>query len=182
VARVCRLAARLLESEAPASSDADVEAVCLTAALHDVGDHKYLREGEDRDSMLVEALSASSPAAASRVRCAVPRISFSYQKLRAAADRDDPLSAAIEVRVVRDADRLDAIGAVGVARCFTFGGSRLRSLADSREHFDEKLLLIRDALTTSAARALAVERHDAMVAFLRSFDEEVAVAAAPSPP
>ena len=172
---MCRLAAQLLDEEAPDARDADVAAVSLTAALHDVGDHKYLREGEDREAMLARCLAeAGAPAdACARVRGAVPRISFTYQQQHAGEERDGSL-APLEVRVVRDADRLDAIGGVGTARCFTFGGSRRRSLADSRRHFDEKLLLLRDMMDTAPGRRLAAARHDAMLAFLAAFDEEVA--------
>jgi uncharacterized protein len=98
----------------------------------------------------------------------------------------------IEGKVVQDADRLDAIGAIGVARCFAFGGSRGRLLYDPLErpvmhgseaayrahqgstiaHFHEKLLLLKDRMQTNAGRAVAVKRHDFMVGFLTQFHDE----------
>jgi uncharacterized protein len=98
----------------------------------------------------------------------------------------------LEGRVVQDADRLDAIGAIGVARAFAYGGSRGRLLYDPAEaprsyadtaayhastsstimHFHEKLLLLRDRMNTAHARELAEARHRYMVAFLDEFARE----------
>lgn len=63
-----------------------------------------------------------------------------------------------EVGVVQDADRLDAIGAVGVARTFAFGGARGRALEDTVAHFDEKLLRLEGMMKTEEGRRLARER------------------------
>ncbi|KAG6767181.1 hypothetical protein POTOM_028363 [Populus tomentosa] len=98
-----------------------------------------------------------------------------------------------EFRVVQDADRLDAISAVGIARCFTFGGSRNRVLHDpaihprsdlSKEqymkkeeqttvnHFHEKLLKLKDLMKTKAGQRRAERRHKFMEDFLKEFYEE----------
>jgi hypothetical protein len=97
--------------------------------------------------------------------------------------------------VVRDADRLDAMGAVGIARCLTFGGFKKRPLwnpgldpldgvgsvsretylaqkASTIQHFYDKLLLLKDRLKTGSARALATHRHAYMEDFLREFFDE----------
>jgi len=91
----------------------------------------------------------------------IPYISYrKHPKLSA----DIPL----EIRIVQDADRIDAMGAVGIARTFAYGGAKGRSLEESLAHFDEKLLKLYDLLSTPEAKTLAKPRYD----FLRSFYEQ----------
>jgi len=98
----------------------------------------------------------------------------------------------LEFRIVQDADRLDAIGAIGIARAFSYGGFRNRPFYDDSippmhfsssaeytksqsptiNHFYEKLLLLKDKLHTDAAKKIAEQRHDFMYAFLKQFDAE----------
>ena len=101
-------------------------------------------------------------------------------------------ATSIEGKIVRDADRLDAIGAIGIARAFSYGGSKARPLYDPSippllhatkedyaaakshtiNHFHEKLLLLKDRMETSTARQLAEERHQFMLDFLKQFNKE----------
>ena len=73
---------------------------------------------------------------------------------------------------MQDADRLDAIGAVGSARTFAFGGEHGRSLDSSIQHFYEKLLLLKDEMNTDTAREIAEERHNYMLEFLERYKKE----------
>lgn len=78
----------------------------------------------------------------------------------------------LEIRIVQDADRIDAIGAVGIARTFAYGGARNQSLSNSLMHFDEKLLLLYDLLSTEEARRIALPRHQFLQDFYARFQAE----------
>jgi uncharacterized protein len=84
----------------------------------------------------------------------------------------------LEAAIVQDADRLDAIGAIGIARCFAYGGENHRPLYDpedqtnSIQHFYDKLFTLRDKMNTPEGRRLADERHQVMEAFVAQFMRE----------
>ena len=80
--------------------------------------------------------------------------------------------SSLEAKIVQDADRLDAIGAIGIARTFAYGGEHGRSMEASISHFHEKLLLLKDLMNTDAAKAIAIKRHDFMLAFLAEWNSE----------
>ena len=73
---------------------------------------------------------------------------------------------------MQDADRLDAIGAIGIARTFAYGGKNGRSIETSLQHFHEKLLLLKDEMNTEEAKQLAEIRHNYMVEFLAEMQRE----------
>ena len=78
----------------------------------------------------------------------------------------------LEGMIVQDADRLDAIGAIGIARTFAYGGKVGRPLSDSIKHFYDKLLLLKDELNTDAAKEIAQKRHEFMQEFLEEYYSE----------
>ena len=78
----------------------------------------------------------------------------------------------LEIRIVQDADRIDAMGAVGIARAFAYGGSKQRPLNESLAHFDEKLLLLYDLLSTQEAKRIALPRHQFLKAFYQQYIDE----------
>ncbi|KAJ1566749.1 hypothetical protein HK405_008563, partial [Cladochytrium tenue] len=194
---------------------ADLVVVELAALLHDVDDWKYQpvlqKPGTDAGAVAAgskaTAFLYADPAVdrhtADRVLAIIAAMGFK-EELHSSGHEDDqppPADAASDVRrslpfcCVQDADRLDSIGAVGIARCFTFGGARARPLYDpdvapratmTREqytdsaykattinHFHEKLLKLRDMMKTTAGRRLADQRHGFMLAFLDQFEKEV---------
>ena len=88
----------------------------------------------------------------------------------------------IEAEIVQDADRLDAIGAVGIARCFAYGGSVGNILynpydnskdASSVQHFYDKLFKLKDLMNTESAKKIALRRHEYMESFIEEFYQEV---------
>lgn len=181
--RVRRTAVCLAKEE-----NADPVTVELAALLHDVADWK-LHDGTEESglAMLDQWMIDWDVPASMResVLTIIREISFKGAQVAT------PMSS-VEGAVVQDADRLDAIGAIGIGRAFAFGGSRGRAMHDpdnapemhtsfddykkksgpTINHFYEKLLLLRDRMNTNAARALADHRHLVMEEFLQEFMTE----------
>ncbi|CAN8096214.1 unnamed protein product [Discula destructiva] len=149
--------------------------VTLGALLHDVGDKKYLLPGQDATTLVRDVLLArGAPAGlADTVQDLALHVSFSSEMKNPQALRDK-IAAIPELAVVQDADRLDAIGAVGIARCFTFGGAKGREagLDGAVAHFVEKLELLEGMMKTETGRALARERTERLRVFRGWWDSE----------
>jgi uncharacterized protein len=182
--RVWQTADRLARTE----RKADRVVVSLGALLHDVGDWKF--HGGDEEAAPREAARLLRRARAGRD--VVDRVAQVCREVsfKGAGVADRPTS--IEARIVQDADRLDAIGAVGVARAFAYGGAKGRLLYEpgvkpvlhgsfaaykkskshTINHFHEKLLLLKDRLHTREARRIARDRHAFLGAFLKRFHAE----------
>ena len=137
----------------------------LLAWLHDMNDDKLASNvGQASVTAFLESISVPD-ADICFVTDALPYISYrKHPKLSA----DTPL----EIRIVQDADRIDAMGAVGIARTFAFGGAKNRSLEDSLFHFDEKLLRLYDLLSTEEAKRIALPRHNFLKAFYAQYKVE----------
>lgn len=183
VYRVWQMARRLAE---PAIVDSYV--VELAALLHDIADWKF-HAGNTAAGPRAAAAWLTSQGVAEPIKahvCAVVRdVSFKGAGVA-------PPALTREGMVVQDADRLDAIGAIGIARAFAYGGFRRRALHDPDQspqfhadfatyqqnqsstinHFYEKLLLLKDRMHTPAARRIAAERHRFMEEFLQRFSAE----------
>ena len=166
--RVYHMATRLAQEEG-----ADLQIVQLAALLHDVDDRKLSPETCDGKLRAVKFLKENGVGEADihRIVDIISRISFSAQL---------PPPESIEGKCVQDADRLDAMGAVGIARTFAFGGSRGRRLHDTEgldtnasvQHFYDKLLLLKDTIHTATGRRLAQQRDAFMREFLEQFYAE----------
>ncbi len=170
--RVRHLALRIAAAEGAAA-----EAVELIALLHDVESRSGRADHGGRGAEIAGAWLAEGGAPQGlieEVRAAIADLSWSGGRTPAT-----PAG-----RVVQDADRLDAIGAVGIARAFAYGGAHGRSPGlpapgldagapgDTVAHFHDKLLLLAGALHTRTARDLAAGRHGFLLAFLRRAEAE----------
>ena len=159
--RVYRNAKKLLESH----PEADYFAVCLAALLHDADDHKLFDTKGNLNSRTFLERKGVDPETIDRICDVINSVSFSQNRGR------KPQS--IEGMIVQDADRLDAMGALGIARTFAYGGEHGRSLQDSVDHFHDKLLLLKDELNLDESKQIAEKRHDFMLQFLSELEDEI---------
>ena len=168
-----------------AAPEADPETTELAALLHDIADWKF--HGGDYEAGPRAArewlqLQQAPEALIARVEVIIREVSFRGLGV------ETPVTS-VEAALVQDADRLDAIGAVGIARAFAYGGHKGRPLHDpavapvahgtfasyqqntapTLNHFYEKLLHLKDRLHTDAARQVAAERHAFMEIYVARF-------------
>ncbi len=167
---------------------ADMFIVEMAALLHDLGDYKLSQQGEETAAQAIEQYLAkfSLPAEiVDAIITVVDKVSFSKN-----VGKDEKIS--LEAQIVRDADRLDALGAIGIARVFSYGGAKSRIMYDptqrpqdyitvqerrtskssSINHFYEKLLLLSDLMHTKTAKQIAKKRHAYMQQYLDEFYAE----------
>lgn len=153
----------------------DHTVITLAALLHDVGDGKYLKEGEDGKTMVRDLLLSfdASQELADKVQTICLGVSYSSEiKDRPYVER--LIERCPELAVVQDADRLDAIGAVGVGRVFTYGAARTgRDMAGSLDILDIKLFELEGMMKTDPGRRLARERTERLKVFKEWWEEEV---------
>ena len=184
IERVYRNALRILREEV----EADAEIVQLAALLHDIADAKFHNGDEEKGPAIAREflLKEGFDEARTQHVCNIIRhMSFG-------GGNESLLWTSLEMEIVQDADRLDAIGAIGIARAFHYGGFRNRPLFDPQipprldmkkdeyrnsvsptlNHFYEKLLLLKDRMNTAAGRKIAVGRHRLMEEFLAEFLSE----------
>ena len=173
--RVYKLATEIAKQE-----NADVNIVQLAALLHDVDDIKLSPDTYVTKKNAVDFMTANK--IDEETMKTVDEVSF--------AGTDSVVPDTIEGKCVQDADRLDAIGAIGIARAFAYGGSKGRKIYDpeiepkigmnkdeyqknqnstSINHFYEKLLLLKDMMNTTAGKTMAEHRQAVMQEFLDEF-------------
>ena len=183
IERVWKLSKKIAEKEG-----GNLEVIELSALLHDIADPKF-HNGDENLALKIsqnflEEIHVNAELI-EQVLFVIKNISF---KNRAEAPENPPL----ELQIVQDADRLDAIGAIGIARTFNFGGFKnnlmyhpeikpnlgmnkeeyKKSNGTTINHFYEKLLLLKDLMNTETAKKIASERHDFMLQFLDEFYKE----------
>ncbi|WP_434399437.1 HD domain-containing protein [Planococcus sp. 11815] len=161
----------------------DLALIELAVLLHDVSDPKYKKAGEDPEQEILLQLELTDKER-SDIHSIIRTVSFK------GGTNEEPET--LEGRIVRDADRLDAIGAIGIARAFAYGGAKGRKLYNRNEqartamteneyrngdtstvtHFYEKLLLLKERMVTDSGKQMAEERHRFMLSFLEQLQNE----------
>jgi uncharacterized protein len=168
----------------------DVFIVSLAALLHDIADPKFYNGDETIGPKKANEFLTNQNVNKEIIQHVVNIIQhISYKN---SFDKASKKFTSIELKVVQDADRLDAIGAIGIARCFNYGGFKNRTLYDPEiipnlnmtkedykkttaptiNHFYEKLLLLTAQMNTASGKKIAAQRHDFMEMYLTQFYDE----------
>ena len=171
--------------------DVDLEIVELSALLHDIADSKF----HDGDETVGPRIAREYLNQTEVPQTSIAHVISIIENMSFKNSLDGVTFSSKEMLVVQDADRLDAIGAVGIARAFSYGGYKNRLLFDPQvlpelnmtkeaykaseaptiNHFYEKLLLLKDKMNTETGKQLAKERHDFMLLYLKQFYSEVGI-------
>ncbi|WP_396632542.1 HD domain-containing protein [Maribacter sp. R86514] len=173
--------------------DINILVVSLGALLHDIADAKFNDGDEALGPKMAEDFLLSLGVPKRTINHVTNIIKYSSFKASLTDGKmKKKLFTSKELKVVQDADRLDAIGAIGIARAFNYGGFKNRALYDPSippnlnmtkeeykksaaptiNHFYEKLLLLKDKMNTETGKRLAEERHQYMLDFLEQFYQE----------
>ena len=167
----------------------DKTVVGLAALLHDIADSKFHNGDETIGPRKASTFLVKNNVDSVIIEHVIQIIeNMSFKN----SFDDGPVFNSKELEVVQDADRLDAIGAIGIARCFNYGGFKNRAIYDPEiepnlnmtkaeyktsnaptiNHFYEKLLLLKDKMNTATGKRIASERHKYMKGFLDQFYKE----------
>lgn len=165
--------------------------VCyLAALLHDIADPKFFNGDETIGPKKAQNFLEKQNVDKGVINHVINIIK--YISFKNSFDKNGKEFTSKELQVVQDADRLDAIGAIGIARCFNYGGFKHRALynpeispnlkmskeeyknsnAPTINHFYEKLLLLKDKMNTLTGKKIALSRHNFMVEYLNQFYSE----------
>ena len=158
--RVYKNALRITENEIAC----DMQVVSLAALLHDVDDHKLFATENQANARRFLEENQVPRQTIDRICDVIASVSFSQNKGK--------VPATLEGKIVQDADRLDAIGAIGIARTFAFGGEHGRPMSESVQHFHDKLLHLKALMNTETGRQMAEKRHAFLETFLEEYLEE----------
>lgn len=184
IERVWKMALHIRKKE----DKGDLLTIELAALLHDISDAKFNGGDHEKGSTMAYDFLIQNQLDTDRAKHVQDIIQYVSFKGGFPQDRID----SIEFQIVQDADRLDAIGAIGIARAFNYGGYKNRPIHDPSmplqeyadpkayhksdaptiNHFYEKLLKLKDLMNTQTGKAIALERHNYMLQFLETFYRE----------
>ncbi len=169
LARVRNTAFRIMDAE----GTGDRTIIGIASLLHDVGDSKFRKEDDVTEKLLYGFLSSLE--LDERI---IEEVIFINRNLSFSKGKR-PEEVSDEFMIVQDADRLDAIGAIGIARAFNYGGFVNNAIYDPTGtehstigHFYDKLLKLKDLMNTETGRNLAAERHRFLELYLEQFYRE----------
>ncbi|QOW10522.1 HD domain-containing protein [Kaistella flava (ex Peng et al. 2021)] len=183
IERVWKLSKKIAGAE-----NCNLEVVELSALLHDIADPKF-HDGDETLALKISNEFLKSQNVSDEL---IEQVLFIIKNISFKNRGEVPDVLPIELQIVQDADRIDAIGAIGIARTFNFGGFKnnlmyhpdiqpklnmakeeyKKSQGTTINHFHEKLLLLKDLMNTKTGKDLAQERHDFMLNFLDQFSRE----------
>lgn len=167
------------------TENCNLQIVQLGALLHDIADSKFHNGDETIGPKVAKQFLESQNVSQSIIN----QVVFIIENISFKGGNFQRENTSVELQIVQDADRLDALGAIGIARTFNYGGFKNRQLynpeiqpdlkmtkeqykdndAPTINHFYEKLLLLKDKMNTATAKKMAQQRHDYMEGFLRQF-------------
>lgn len=167
----------------------NLQVVEISALLHDIADAKFHNGDED----LALEITGKFLKEQNADEDFIAQVLFIIKNISFKNKEEQPEKIPIELKILQDADRLDAIGAIGIARTFHFGGFKNNIIYDPEippvekfnkeeykksngttiNHFYEKLLLLKDGMQTKKGKEMAEKRHQFMLDFLEEFYEEV---------
>ena len=183
IERVWKLSKKIAETE-----NCNQEVVELSALLHDIADPKF-HGGDETLALKISREFLEREKASAEI---IDQVLFIIKNISFKNRGEIPETIPVELKIVQDADRLDAIGAIGIARTFNFGGFKNNLMyhpeippklnmskeeykkndAPTLNHFYEKLLLLKDKMNTDTGKKIAKERHRYMEGFLAQFYAE----------
>lgn len=183
IERVWKLSKKIADSET-----CNLQVVELGALLHDIADPKF-HDGDETLALKISNEFLQNQNVSAEI---IEQVLFIIKNISFKNREEAPEILPIELQIVQDADRIDAIGAIGIARTFNYGGFKnnlmyhpdiqpalnmtkeeyKKSKGTTINHFYEKLLLLKDMMNTETGKKLAEERHDFMVEFLDQFSRE----------
>lgn len=155
--------------------EVDFFILALAALLHDIADHKFGYKDIDRENIITDFLKNEGV-----IDKDIKKIVYIVNNISFKSGKNTHKIESIEGKIVQDADRLDAIGAIGIGRAFTYGGYKNRLMydpdsedgLDTISHFYDKLLLLKDKMNTESGKEMAESRHKFMEYFLEEFYKE----------
>jgi uncharacterized protein len=170
----------------------DINIVILASLLHDIADSKFHPDASGGDETIGPKIAREFLISNAVEEATIQHVVNIIENLSYKGGKTKRTFSSVELDIVQDADRLDAMGAIGIARTFNYGGFKNRPLynpniapnlhmskeeyknseAPTLNHFYEKLLLLKDKMNTETGKKIAQERHQFMITFLSQFYAE----------